>query len=59
MKFNDGFWLHLDGVKPYYAVAVQQTSTDNDALKLQVCTVPLALPHSLTARIAIHKAHQA
>lgn len=41
MKFNDGFWLLKDGVKPYYALQVAQSSADADGYNLQVSTKPI------------------
>ncbi|KZV91581.1 hypothetical protein EXIGLDRAFT_719180 [Exidia glandulosa HHB12029] len=41
MKFNDGFWHLMEGVKANYAVAVQQTATASDELKLQSSTMPI------------------
>ncbi|KZV88859.1 hypothetical protein EXIGLDRAFT_722172 [Exidia glandulosa HHB12029] len=41
MKFNDGFWHLMEGVKANYAVAVQRTATASDELKLQSSTMPI------------------
>lgn len=41
MKFNDGFWLLKDGVKPFYGLQVTQATNDGDAYNLQVATRPI------------------
>lgn len=41
MKFNDGFWLLKDGVKPFYGLQVTQVTNDRDAYNLQVATRPI------------------
>lgn len=41
MKFNDGFWLLKQGVKPYYGLQVVQSTVKDDAYFLQVATRPI------------------
>jgi hypothetical protein len=41
MKFNDGFWLLKNGVKPYYGLQVTQTLADASGYDLQVATRPI------------------
>lgn len=41
MKFNDGFWLLKNGVKPYYGLQVVQTEPKEDGYNLQVATRPI------------------
>ncbi|KDQ59474.1 glycoside hydrolase family 31 protein [Jaapia argillacea MUCL 33604] len=41
MKFNDGFWLLKDGVKPYFGLQVTQVKQDRDGYSLQVATKPI------------------
>ncbi|TDL25048.1 alpha-glucosidase [Rickenella mellea] len=41
MKFNDGFWLLKNGVRPYYALQVVQSKVEDDAYSLQVATKPI------------------
>lgn len=41
MKFNDGFWLLKNGVKPYYGLQVTQALSDESGYDLQVATRPI------------------
>ncbi|KAF8803532.1 alpha-glucosidase [Phlegmacium glaucopus] len=41
MKFNDGFWLLKNGVKPFYALQVVQVKNDATGYDLQVATRPI------------------
>lgn len=41
MKFNDGFWLLKNGVRPYYGLQVTQTKKDAEGYELQVATKPV------------------
>ncbi|KAF9533397.1 glycosyl hydrolases family 31-domain-containing protein [Crepidotus variabilis] len=41
MKFNDGFWLLKNGVKPFYGLQVAQVKSDQTGYDLQVTTRPL------------------
>lgn len=43
MKFNDGFWLLKDGVKPYFGLQVVdvQSTSDNLGYDLHVATKPV------------------
>lgn len=41
MKFNDGFWLLKNGVKPFYGLQVTQAVRDGDSYNLQVATRPI------------------
>ncbi|KAF8232393.1 alpha-glucosidase [Tricholoma matsutake] len=41
MKFNDGFWLLKNGVKPYYGLQVTQALSDETGYDLQVATRPI------------------
>jgi alpha-glucosidase (family GH31 glycosyl hydrolase) len=41
MKFNDGFWLLKNGVKPYYALQVVNCQKENNSYKLHVSTRPI------------------
>lgn len=41
MKFNDGFWLLKNGVKPFYGLQVAQISRDDASYDLQVSTRPI------------------
>ncbi|KAG6909440.1 hypothetical protein DXG01_000425 [Tephrocybe rancida] len=41
MKFNDGFWLLKNGVKPYYGLQVVQALKDETGYNLQVSTRPV------------------
>ncbi|PPQ89110.1 hypothetical protein CVT25_006482 [Psilocybe cyanescens] len=41
MKFNDGFWLLKNGVKPFYGLQVIQVRADNKGYDLQVATRPI------------------
>ncbi|XP_006458460.1 hypothetical protein AGABI2DRAFT_183497 [Agaricus bisporus var. bisporus H97] len=41
MKFNDGFWLLKNGVKPFYALQAVQVKKDGTGYDLQVSTRPI------------------
>lgn len=41
MKFNDGFWLLKNGVKPFYGLQVTRSTVDDDGYNLQVSTRPI------------------
>lgn len=41
MKFNDGFWLLKNGVKPFYGLQIVQNTQDTDGYSLQVSTRPI------------------
>ncbi|KAF8894393.1 alpha-glucosidase [Infundibulicybe gibba] len=41
MKFNDGFWLLKNGVKPFYGLQVTQIKPDDKGYDLQVATKPI------------------
>jgi hypothetical protein len=41
MKFNDGFWLLKNGVKPFYGLQVIQAKEDTTGYDLQVSTRPI------------------
>ncbi|KAF9009360.1 glycosyl hydrolases family 31-domain-containing protein [Cyathus striatus] len=41
MKFNDGFWLLKNGVKPFYGLQVAQVKSDAQGYDLQVATRPI------------------
>ncbi|KAF5387077.1 hypothetical protein D9615_001804 [Tricholomella constricta] len=41
MKFNDGFWLLKNGVKPFYGLQVVQATSDDNGYNLQVSTRPI------------------
>ncbi|KAF8201474.1 alpha-glucosidase [Pholiota molesta] len=41
MKFNDGFWLLKNGVKPFYGLQVIQAKGDATGYDLQVSTRPI------------------
>ncbi|CAK5279557.1 unnamed protein product [Mycena citricolor] len=41
MRFNDGFWLLRNGVKPYYGMQVTQSKEIDGAAQLVVATKPI------------------
>lgn len=41
MKFNDGFWLLKNGVKPFYGLQVTQVIKEDEGYNLQVATRPI------------------
>ncbi len=41
MRFNDGFWLLKNGVKPFYGLQVVQVTQDETSYDLQVSTRPI------------------
>ncbi|PSR88895.1 hypothetical protein PHLCEN_2v5044 [Hermanssonia centrifuga] len=41
MRFNDGFWLLKNGVKPYFGLQVVQATPDDRGYNLQVSTKPI------------------
>ncbi|TFK42923.1 alpha-glucosidase [Crucibulum laeve] len=41
MRFNDGFWLLKNGVKPFYGLQVTQVKSDEQGYDLQVATRPI------------------
>ena len=41
MRFNDGFWLMKQGVKPYYGLQVVQATVEDNTYHLQVSTKPI------------------
>ena len=41
MKFNDGFWLLKNGVKPFYGLQVVRIEKDATGYDLQVATRPI------------------
>jgi hypothetical protein len=41
MKFNDGFWLLKNGVKPFYGLQATQVTKDDTGYDLQVSTRPI------------------
>ncbi|KDR73473.1 hypothetical protein GALMADRAFT_251161 [Galerina marginata CBS 339.88] len=41
MKFNDGFWLLKNGVKPFFGLQVVQVTSDDKGYDLQVATRPI------------------
>jgi hypothetical protein len=41
MKFNDGFWLLKNGVKPFYGLQAVQVLKDDTGYDLQVSTRPI------------------
>ncbi|KAF8655851.1 hypothetical protein AX16_002934 [Volvariella volvacea WC 439] len=41
MRFNDGFWLLKNGVKPFYGLQVVQTTETSKGYDLQVSTRPI------------------
>ncbi|PFH52383.1 glycoside hydrolase family 31 protein [Amanita thiersii Skay4041] len=41
MKFNDGFWLLKNGVKPFYGLEVVQATSENNGYNLYVSTRPI------------------
>ncbi|PPR04952.1 hypothetical protein CVT24_010410 [Panaeolus cyanescens] len=41
MKFNDGFWLLKNGVKPYYGLQLVNSQADATGYDLQVSTRPI------------------
>ncbi|KAJ3788593.1 alpha-glucosidase [Lentinula aff. detonsa] len=41
MKFNDGFWLLKNGVKPYYALQAAKVDEQADGYELQVASRPI------------------
>lgn len=41
MRFNDGFWLLKNGVKPYYGLQAVQVTKDDTGYDLQVSTKPI------------------
>jgi hypothetical protein len=41
MRFNDGFWLLKNGVKPFYGLQATQVTSRDDAFHLTVATKPI------------------
>lgn len=41
MRFNDGFWLLKNGIKPFYGLQVVQVKHDATGYDLQVATRPI------------------
>jgi hypothetical protein len=41
MRFNDGFWLLKNGVKPYFGLQVVQALPEEKGYNLQVATKPI------------------
>ncbi|KAG9056416.1 hypothetical protein FS842_010750 [Serendipita sp. 407] len=41
MRFNDGYWLIKDGVKPYYGLQLVKSVEIDDSLHLQVSSKPI------------------
>lgn len=41
MRFNDGFWILKNGVRPHYGLQVVQSKQENDGYDLQVSTRPV------------------